>query len=976
MSVSCSLLLIILTFNASISSSNENWSEHISYKIENDTLFRDEVEIPGLSSGENFDNIETVFNSKLAEYTSQGYFSQIYEPSLQATYYTLYILDVIGKLGEINTIETRNYIMSLYNTSSHIFMDKYSYRYLDYDSDEGFYPYTSVLEVNCYALLSLDILNSLNLISTQDSIDFIWSCYHPTTSGFIGQPYNPSILGEFKNSTMDNTYYAIITLDMLMGGDWNGSIIERDDLINFIGGLQSTNPLYLYFGGFYNTENLDFDILEKFEPNLLTCYYSIKSLDVFGMVGTIRTADFHDYLDGLYDIVDNFFQFSYMHIAFNDTDIIASALGLEISDLTSFSVNRPELINFILENKNALGIWNNSRSFTNYELIDTFQVIRSLNEAGEISQLNSAEKEQIVSALELYSQYKGYSLISNNFVSNNLLNTIISAFKLYDRISDLDIVGLYSLIEGSYYEEFSGSYGFCECTGMDYGLSYLRSYPIEYNYMEKSNYLLSHRATYLALSSMEKIFKLDDFEISYDLMDIANSIVDSQFLEGSYDNFGAFLPYETYTLLSTRLQDLRVSFELSYYAIKALEVLANYLSLDNITEFGVNGDALYTYIFKNIGGGPTTLYFDSQYTDNVEELLRDTYYMIYILKTIDQYNLDTQKINNFVVQNLDYNNFKNIYYSYKISNILDLDIQFDLDLTHALVEDIFSDQNKEYYLTMSHETMDQEIFLWICDMAKNDNVRINPGYDGSVQLGGLINISATLCNIILKDFGPYATVKFESSQIGTITLEKQADNSYQKDVFIPVISDNYPTVDGSICMYDSSIKKAEAPVSFQTTYGLEIKGDIFKNTNDINIIVNVSLISAIERQAVYNGEVYAEFYQGLDQIGPIYLTPNHDAGRYSLFSLNYIPQENGIYEVKVYLKDGFNPNPLYILNTTYSYNAGTPDNVDKNIGSGKNYDGVIAISIPLCILLFAAPASLMFISSKVNHKTRLKSRNQ
>ena len=145
---------------------------------------------PKTTSSRNYDNIEELFNAKYDDYNSLGYFPQIYESSLQATYYALYILDAIGKLDQINQTAVINYIMNHYDIISGTFMDMYALRYLDTDIELKYYPLTSFLEVNCYASLSLAILGRLDLIDQQMMIDFIWSCQYPGAKGFIGQPYN------------------------------------------------------------------------------------------------------------------------------------------------------------------------------------------------------------------------------------------------------------------------------------------------------------------------------------------------------------------------------------------------------------------------------------------------------------------------------------------------------------------------------------------------------------------------------------------------------------------------------------------------------------------------------------------------------------------------------------------------------------------------------------------------------------------
>jgi len=174
-------------------------------------------DLPHLSNQKsNYELIEDVFTELLDQYSTQGYFSQIYEASLQATYYALYILDAIGKVDQINKTAFSDYIMSHYDCNTGIFGDQYSYRYLNPHFQHFYYALTSLLEVNCYALLSLYILNNLDLIDSQTSINFIWSCYNPNSSGFIGQPYESNLQNPFNISTMDNSFFAIKTLNMMM----------------------------------------------------------------------------------------------------------------------------------------------------------------------------------------------------------------------------------------------------------------------------------------------------------------------------------------------------------------------------------------------------------------------------------------------------------------------------------------------------------------------------------------------------------------------------------------------------------------------------------------------------------------------------------------------------------------------------------------------------------------------------------------
>ena len=93
--------------------------------------------------------IDSIFAQKQTEHSMVGYYPQIYEPSLQATYYGLSILDMLGQLNLIDPSEITSYIMSFYDKNSHLFYDDYIFRYLDMTN--YYYPLSSFLEINCYA---------------------------------------------------------------------------------------------------------------------------------------------------------------------------------------------------------------------------------------------------------------------------------------------------------------------------------------------------------------------------------------------------------------------------------------------------------------------------------------------------------------------------------------------------------------------------------------------------------------------------------------------------------------------------------------------------------------------------------------------------------------------------------------------------------------------------------------------------------
>ena len=686
------------------------------------------VRIPTPLSSSNFNTTQDIMDSKLEAFSTLGYFPQTYLPSLQATYYALDSLQRIGRLNQINTSKLVDFIMSNFDEELNIFMDDYSRRYLDINISKTYYPLTSVLEVNCYAILSLDILNSLSLINTQDSINFIWSCYNPETSGFMGQEYNYFLPSSFKRSTLDNTYYAILTLDLLMD-DWDDFQAEINELIQFINLLQSTDTFLWYFGGFYNDMDHSLDSLDIFEPNLLSSYYAIKSLDIFNSINTIRINNFYQYLGGLYNSDTYSFQMAHFVPAPGYGNIVATSLGLALSDLTGYAmIDRNYVINFILTNKDTKGIWGYSTDYIYCELIDTFQVIRCLSDSGIISQLTSFEKDIIKNGIHYFQMYKGFSLLSEDYTSANLIHIITKSFELYNRIEELDSNYIYQILLDAYIKMQSReSEGFTAGLIFDDYFNRYRSFPIEYycsgNLIELSEFeksLYSHISTYKALDSLNIIDRLDDFGIVNDLSDLLYNITDSQFLEVGYSNYGGFLPFKSFKMGSKSYQNSKVFMEYSFYAIRALELLVNHLGLGTINNLPFDHVALNTYINNKIIENSTHLFFQPDYQASPETLSENTYYAMYILKALDSFSLDEQKLKSFILDNIDYSNIKSVYFSYKLSKLLEIEIPLNFELIYELIGSIYSSAEKEFYQTDQREQLNQEALLWVSDIIVNE----------------------------------------------------------------------------------------------------------------------------------------------------------------------------------------------------------------------------------------------------------------
>jgi len=964
--VCCNILMLVsfpLVFHAFFNGSIDS-----SLNFHHNTQKYNEIpNLPNLSNQKsNYEIIEEVFAQLLDQYSSQGYFSQVYEPSLQATYYALYILGSIGKLDQINQTVITEFIMSHYDYDTHIFTDQYSNRYLtDY---RYYYPLTTLLEVNCYAIQSLNILNCLDIIDRQISIDYIWSCYNPITSGFIGQPYDPTLQDHFNISTLDNTYFAITTLNLLMA-DWIGFSAERNALIQFINSLQVTDITDSRYGAFINDHKSNFNSLYTRFEQIFSSYYGLKSLQIFGMENSINLNIFNQYLESLYYPASHQFRLGEYDSTLN---LVTTAMGLELSDLTGLlTIDRNAVANFILNNRNSIGNWDQAVVISGdpiyrevHELIDAFQIIRCLKGSGDINQLTLEEKDQIANSLALYHNYKGYSLLSEDYMSMDLIYSVINSFNLFNRIPDLSIQELYNIIEGGFYDTPIEDF-FVQSVSKDGELIYyFRSYPIEYHGYPKLYY--SHKSTYLALDSLQKLFKLDDFALSRNLMTFTNNFVDSQFLDPEFENYGAFLPQSMLAKLGSEYQNSRIHLEYSYYAIKALELLVNFLDLGNIVDLSFNKGALYGYITRNLYEVNDMIYFNPHDASDPAIILEHNYYMISILKALDLFDLDINNITSFVLQNIDYGDIKNIYYCYKINDILDLKIEFNCSLTSILVGHLHSENVNGFYESLDQKIINQDIFLWICEMARNDDIYIQCSYKESVKLGSVNTITAFFSNLIFLEYGQLTSVRFESDQFGTLDLEKQFDNSYQVNFRIPEDPKFYPSVEGNLKIYDHFKLIGQFPISFQTKFEQNIECKPIQDEKSLEIYINVSRIFSSGFEAVYNSNIIVDmFWENT------YFTSKNfsrdDYEDFSKFSFFYEFDIEGSYRLEITLYDEFYPQGLFLLQ--YDTEVGAYDSTPPE-ESGKGNGWILAlvgVGINL-LLMIGAIKGIRWLQMKPKNK--------
>ncbi|KKK79292.1 hypothetical protein LCGC14_2834970, partial [marine sediment metagenome] len=359
-----------------------------------------------------------------------------------------------------------------------------------------------------------------------------------------------------------------------------------------------------------------------------------------------------------------------------------------------------------------------------------------------------------------------------------------------------------------------------------------------------------------------------------------------------------------------------IYFEYSYYSIKTLELLANFLDLGDLSDIFFNKGALYGYLTRNIFLTNNMLYFNPEDASDPETILEHNYYMIYILKALNLFDLDLNNITESIFQNINYENIRNIYYCYKINDILDLGIVFDVNLTSNLVRQLYSEGLHEFYESKNLQVINHEIFLWISEMAMNDDIYIQCSYKEIVKLGSVNTIIASFSNLIFTEYGHLTSVIFESDQLGTLYLEKQFDNTYQISFMLPEDPKFYPTVDGTIIIYGNSKIIGQVSVSFQTTFEQIIDFRPTQNKEGMKFIVNISRKFSSKILPMYNSTLFVEILIDNMLIEVTNFT-RKDFTSHSTFSLDYKYIIPGDYYFKIKLYDNFFPEGL----TLFDYNT-------------------------------------------------------
>ena len=941
----CIMISFSLLYNNSRSSASMNVSTH--------------NESPSIASRTSSTFIDSLLDREIEKYESNGFFSSYYQPTIQATYQAIYILNSIGGLSQIDESEIAEYIMTHYTADNSSFIDMVALRYLDADFTQQYYPLQTYMETTCYAILTLNILDQIECVDTQKVTNFIWSCYQPVTSGFIGQPYKIDLDPTAKISTMDNIYYALLTLDAL-SFDWSVHTSEKDALVNFISTSQAGD------GGFFNDKDYVFDSLDTFEPGLISSFFALHSLELLDMLETIRINDFKNYLNSLYDPVRNFFQISEYPYYNNETNIIASAIGLELSDLSSFTgINRQELVDFILDGRDVFGGWKSSTNVPYHEMIDTFQVVRSLKNAGEMDSLSYNELTEVSTFVTMFGSLNGYAPLPHDYQAISQLNTLATSFRRMNRANELPLQSLYDDIENilfTFYTKNGTEFG--GATGMYPDRAWFRSNPIEFatrcahEYFPYLNAFTNIEWTSLALETLNALYKLDDLPYHHNLTQMLNGVINSQFLaDGNMKLFGGFMNSIRMVRFATTVQAKTIFLENAYYAIRIIETLSNLLEINqSVSGFLIDSDALISYIAHNMDQISST-YFQPRYGSSPQDILEHTYQAYYILRSLGKPDVDHQKITAYLQSNIDYGNLKNVYYSYKIKEIYELDFDFDISATQNLIQATYNVDENDFYASLNRETIETRAFGWIIEMAKNDEMNIAIQMSDVVPLGGIQDITVSIGNMVLSQLGDYATVKFQSSLLGTQIFTVQPDGTHHANITIPIEPSYFPVIEGNLTVYDGIHEIKRKPISFQTTYEL-LTNYAWRNESGVILVsLNASQVCGSADLPLSYGSAFGKIFKEDSYLRTLTMTRDDEINQ-SEFSLSYVSLNHGNYSIELYLNDGFNQTDIAV--GEISIKVFTLPNVNPNPNPLKQNE--ITTGVGMVIGFISVPSATIVIS--------------
>ncbi|MHA1803599.1 MAG: hypothetical protein ACTSU4_03570, partial [Promethearchaeota archaeon] len=377
-------------------------------------------------------------------------------------------------------------------------------------------------------------------------------------------------------------------------------------------------------------------------------------------------------------------------------------------------------------------------------------------------------------------------------------------------------------------------------------------------------------------------------------------------------NNGGFFPDNLMKYLGTSLQNKYVYPEHAFYIIKSLDLLATFLGIGNVTDLPLDMDALTTYILHHRFENSTIFCFQPFYTNTTTEILKTTYYFTWILRILDRYDLNSTKIKNYLERVLNYENLENVYYSYKISQLLNLNLEFNYTALRALVTSLYSESQHEFLKTPSSSDVHHEYLAWLTEMAMNSPPKLHVIYSKTIPLEASNTLTAGYFNMVMLENRENITMKFESPQFGLIPLVKQPNGCHEAQIFIPYSSQNYPIISGMIKVYNNLEFQEEVEIFFNTTYEIEYQESHLKNSNNLLIYFNISIVTGFNTHDLSESFVHVNLSRNNVLIKTLQPNFTHQ-GNYSEYYLNYTVPEAGTYRFEIYIVNDFESSPIYLF---------------------------------------------------------------
>jgi hypothetical protein len=298
-----------------------------------------------------------------------------------------------------------------------------------------------------------------------------------------------------------------------------------------------------------------------------------------------------------------------------------------------------------------------------------------------------------------------------------------------------------------------------------------------------------------------------------------------------------------------------------------------------------------------------------------------------------------------------------------------------LNVAHSLVQQLYSPQLKEFYETTALQDISQEAFLWVCEMAKYDPMRINPSYPESCLLNSYIDLSTSLCNLMLTDFGSYTTVKFENELQEVFVLQKQPDKTFSAELFVKADPLSYPSYDGNITVYEVNIVIARKSISINTLYTLLINHKYTELSNGMRFEVNISFETGLGKDPLLDSSVYGELYLNDLLLNTFPFTTQHLI-THSYFSTEVQFTEFGNYTFDLYLNDPYRPaSPVFLGSNSTLYESKVIGESQSESSKNKlptpeiNNGEQVKNAFPIMITMITAPSVVAVVSDRMKRKS-------